>query len=203
MGEMLSQFTNDLETTTKKKLDDINIEAPASAQENSASAEPGIPGADSFAGLAATPDLSAPNSAASTPQQKKPASEPAGENDSKMSIGEMLAYLDEKRDAKKRLENAVEQVRKSESMHQSRQFLQGRWLLWIPYIQKILHLLKEHGLSLLHTAKPFDQVYRAMSLEEGNSFGSTVEPETQQPVTGNTYPRRETSYKGHLLGKFR
>jgi len=29
LGEMLAQFTNDKETTTRKKLDDINIEVPA------------------------------------------------------------------------------------------------------------------------------------------------------------------------------
>lgn len=166
LGEMLAQFTNDKETTTRKKLDDINIEVPASAEENSASADPGIPGVDSFADLAATPDLSAPNSAASTPQQNRPAPEPAGANDNKMSIGEMLAYLDEKRDAKIRLENAVNQESKSESMHQSRPFLQGRWLLWIPYIQKILHMLKGHGSGLLHAARPFSQIYYATTLEE-------------------------------------
>lgn len=203
LGEMLAKFTNDMETTTRKKLADINIEVPASAEEDSASADKGIPGADSFADLAATPDLSALNSVASASRQKKPTHEPAGANDSKMSIGEMLAYLNERRDAKTRKENAINQASKSELMHQSRHFLLGRWLLWIPYIQKILHLLKGHGLSLIHTAKPFDQVYRATSLEEGNSFGSTAEPETQQPVTGSECPNREDFHKIYLLGKFK
>lgn len=200
LGEMLAQFTNDLETTTRKKLNDINFKVPASAEEYSASADPGIPSADSFADLAATPDLSAPNSAASASRQKKPTHEPAGANDSKMSIGEMLAYLDEKREAKIRLENVVNQERKSESVHQSRHFLQGRWL---PYIQKILHMLKGHGLSLIHAAKPFEQLYRATSLEERNSFGSTAELERQQPVMGSAYLGYEPPSKGRIHGSFK
>jgi len=100
LGEMLAQFTNDLETSTRKKLDDINIEVPALAEKNSASAVPGITGADSFADLTATPYLAAPNSAASASKQKKPTHEPVGSNDSEMSISEIMTYLDEKRDLK-------------------------------------------------------------------------------------------------------
>ena len=206
MGEMLAQFTKDLEDTMSRKIDELDTikrETPASAKESSPSSRPTTPGIDSFAGLAATPDLSSLSATASAKQRKTTASKPTEVDESKISIGEMLIYLDEKRDAKKRLENVVNEARERESMHQSRHSLQGRWLLWIPYSRKVLHLLKEHGSSLLHAAKPFERVYRATSLEEEGPVGSTAEPETQRPVTNRDYPSHEPPSKGRRHGKFK
>jgi len=206
IGEMLAQFTKALKDATSRKIDELDTikrETPASAKESSPSSKSTTPGIDSFAGLAATPDLSSLSTTASAKQRKTTASKPTGVDESKMSIGEMLIYLDEKRDAKKRLKSAVTQARNDTGIHQSRHFLQGRWLLWIPYLRKILHLLKERGANLVHTFKPFDKIYKTTPLEEEGVFGSSIKPQAEKNTTDITYSHSKQSPRGHLQSKFK